>query len=129
MPPRKAMGSRCSVAAKVLGRLRTATTGMKRSRCLAARAYVCVPGTLVHIPRRTVHGFQYRKGGGQMLEITGENARAALMFDALDRTSMDGPPVSGLYCNCANNTESSLMDPRRTWKPLAELRRLPNSTP
>ncbi|GEP61920.1 hypothetical protein RSO01_90860 [Reyranella soli] len=52
-------------------------------------------GTLVHIPRRTVHGFQYSKGGGQMLEITGENARAALMFDALDRTSMDGPPDIG----------------------------------
>lgn len=46
---------------------------------------VCRPGTLVHIPRGTVHGFQYGAGGGQMLEITGENALATQMFTAVDR--------------------------------------------
>jgi quercetin dioxygenase-like cupin family protein len=56
------------------------------------QAYVCLPGTLVHIPRGTVHGFQYGKGGGQMLEITGENARAAQMFAAVDQASPPGPP-------------------------------------
>lgn len=54
--------------------------------------HVCLPGTLVHIPGGTVHGFQYGKGGGQMLEITGENARAAQMFAAVDQESPPGPP-------------------------------------
>jgi quercetin dioxygenase-like cupin family protein len=56
------------------------------------QAHVCRPGTLVHIPRGTVHGFQYGKGGGQMLEITGENARAAQMFAAVDQAIPVGPP-------------------------------------
>ena len=55
-------------------------------------AHVCAPGTLVHIPRGRVHGFQYGKGGGQMLEITGENALAARMFAAVDQTMPSGPP-------------------------------------
>ena len=56
------------------------------------QAHVCLPGTLVHIPRGTVHGFQYGKGGGQMLEITGENAWAAQMFAAVDQAIPLGPP-------------------------------------
>ena len=56
------------------------------------QAHVCLPGTFVHIPRGTVHGFHYGKGGGQMLEITGENARAAQMFAAVDQASPLGPP-------------------------------------
>ncbi len=55
-------------------------------------AHVCRPGTLVHIPRGTVHGFQYGKGGGQMLEITGQNALAAQMFAAVDQAIPPGPP-------------------------------------
>lgn len=54
--------------------------------------HVCLPGTLVHIPRGTVHGFQYGKGGGQMLEVTGENARAAQMFAAVDQVSLPETP-------------------------------------
>jgi hypothetical protein len=54
--------------------------------------HVCQPGTLVHIPRGTVHGFQYGKGGGQMLEITGQNALAAEMFTAVDKAIPPGPP-------------------------------------
>jgi len=56
------------------------------------QAHVCRAGTLVHIPRGTVHGFQYGKGGGQMLEITGENAGAAKMFTAVDQACPPGPP-------------------------------------
>ncbi|HEY6980078.1 cupin domain-containing protein [Reyranella sp.] len=56
------------------------------------QAHVCSPGTLVHVPRGTVHGFRYGKGGGQMLEITGENARAAEMFAAVDQAIPPGPP-------------------------------------
>jgi len=57
----------------------------------------CLPGTLVHVPRGTVHGFRYGKGGGRMLEITGQNALAAQMFTAIDREipadSVDVPKV------------------------------------
>jgi len=56
------------------------------------QAHVCTAGTLVHVPRGTVHGFQYGKGGGQMLEITGQNALAAQMFAAVDRALPPGPP-------------------------------------
>ena len=54
--------------------------------------YVCAVGTLVHVPRGTVHGFRYGKGGGQMLEITGAGALAAQMFTAIDREIPPGPP-------------------------------------
>jgi len=53
--------------------------------------YKCSPGTLVHIPRGTVHGFNYGKGGGQMLEITGEGATAAQMFNAVATEIPAGP--------------------------------------
>jgi quercetin dioxygenase-like cupin family protein len=52
----------------------------------------CQAGTLVHIPRGTVHGFSYGEGGGQMLEITGQGALAAQMFTAVNNEIPDGPP-------------------------------------
>ena len=55
------------------------------------QAPLCQPGTLVHVPRGTVHGFHYGKGGGQMLEITGQDAMAAQMFTAIDREIPVGP--------------------------------------
>lgn len=55
------------------------------------QAHLCQPGTLVHVPRGTVHGFHYGKGGGQMLEITGQDAMAAQMFAAIDREIPVGP--------------------------------------
>ncbi|NGZ60450.1 MAG: cupin domain-containing protein [Nitrospira sp. LK265] len=56
------------------------------------KAYACNVGTLVHVPRGTVHGFRYRSGGGQMLEITGPGPLAAQMFTAIDREIRPGPP-------------------------------------
>ena len=53
---------------------------------------MCMPGTLVHVPRGTVHGFRYGIGGGQMLEITGQGALAAQMFAAIDNEIPVGPP-------------------------------------
>ncbi|MCY1249413.1 hypothetical protein D9M72_629450 [compost metagenome] len=38
-----------------------------------------------------MHGFHYGKGGGQMLEITGQDAMAAQMFTAIDREIPVGP--------------------------------------
>jgi len=52
----------------------------------------CGAGTLVHVPRGTVHGFRYGAGGGRMLEITGAGARAAEMFTAVDDEIPPGPP-------------------------------------
>jgi quercetin dioxygenase-like cupin family protein len=54
--------------------------------------HLCQAGTLVHIPRGTVHGFSYGEGGGQMLEITGQGALAAQMFTAVNNEIPDGPP-------------------------------------
>jgi quercetin dioxygenase-like cupin family protein len=56
------------------------------------KAYVCSAGTLVHVPRGTVHAFSYGRGGGQMLEITGAGALAAQMFTAVDNEIPPGPP-------------------------------------
>lgn len=56
------------------------------------KAHACSAGTLVHIPRGTVHAFSYGSGGGQMLEITGAGALAAQMFTAVDQAIPPGPP-------------------------------------
>ena len=56
------------------------------------RFMIACPAHWWHIPRGTVHGFQYGKDGGQMLEITGENATAAEMFAAVDQAIPPGPP-------------------------------------
>jgi len=37
----------------------------------AGKTVMCTPGTLVHVPAGTVHGFRYGAGGGEMLELTG----------------------------------------------------------
>jgi quercetin dioxygenase-like cupin family protein len=58
----------------------------------AGKTYACAVGTLVHVPRGTVHGFSYGSGGGQMLEITGAGALAAQMFKAVDSEIPSGPP-------------------------------------
>ncbi len=56
------------------------------------KGYACKPGTLVHVPRGTVHGFSYGSGGGQMLEITGAGALAAELFRSVDDEIPAGPP-------------------------------------
>lgn len=52
----------------------------------------CMPGSLVHVPRGTVHGFHYGTGGGQMLEITGQGSLATQMFTAINNEIPTGPP-------------------------------------
>ena len=56
------------------------------------KAYACTAGTLVHVPRGSVHGFSYGSGGGQMLEITGSGALATQLFTAIDDEIPAGPP-------------------------------------
>jgi len=52
--------------------------------------HVCGAGTLVHVPARTVHAFNYGPGGGEMLEFTGPGTQAAAMFAAVDALSAGG---------------------------------------
>lgn len=58
-------------------------SGEIRFRC-GDEHYVCPAGTLVHVPRDTVHAFTYGAGGGAMLEITSRDSRSAEMFRAVD---------------------------------------------
>lgn len=46
----------------------------------AGKWAVCEPGTLIHVPAGTVHGFRFRAGGGRMLEVSGKGGRATQMF-------------------------------------------------
>jgi len=38
------------------------------------------PGSLVHVPRGTVHGYRFGTGGGGMLEVSGHGGSATTMF-------------------------------------------------
>ena len=58
----------------------------------AGKTVMCTPGTLVHVPAGTVHGFRYGAGGGEMLELTGQGGFATRMFTAIDKEIPPGPP-------------------------------------
>lgn len=53
---------------------------------------MCMPGTLVHVPAGTIHGFRYGSGGGEMLEFTGQGGSATQMFTAINKEIPTGPP-------------------------------------
>lgn len=53
---------------------------------------VCEPGTLAYVPGGTTHSFKYGPGGGEMLEITGENSKAVQLFTDLSREIPEGAP-------------------------------------
>jgi quercetin dioxygenase-like cupin family protein len=65
--------------------------GEVRFDCAGA-SNVCAAGTLVHVPRGTVHAFTFGKGGGRMLEVAGDGAQAAPFFAAIDGEMPPGPP-------------------------------------
>lgn len=53
----------------------------------------CTPGTLVHVPAGTVHGFTYGAGGGEFLELTtGRGGAVTQMFSAVSKEIPPGPP-------------------------------------
>ncbi len=56
------------------------------------KTVMCLPGTLVHVPGGTEHGFRYGPGGGEMFELTGQGSMATRMFTALSREIPQGPP-------------------------------------
>ena len=53
---------------------------------------ICESGTLVHVPAGIAHGFNYGKGGGEMLEFTGQGGFATQMFTAINNEIPAGPP-------------------------------------
>lgn len=68
--------------------------GLVHFHC-AGQDITATPGTLVHVPAGTVHGFSYGMGGGVMLEIAGAGGSASAMFTALADelpTDPSGPP-------------------------------------
>ena len=58
----------------------------------ADKTVMCMPGTLVHVPAGTIHGFRYGAGGGEMLELTGQGGGATQMFAAINKEIPSGPP-------------------------------------
>ena len=56
------------------------------------KTVMCMPGTLVHVPAGTIHGFRYGPGGGEMLELTGQGGTATQMFTAINNEIPLGPP-------------------------------------
>ena len=58
----------------------------------AGRTVTCMPGTLVHVPAGTVHGFCFGTGGGEMLELTGQGGLATQLFTAVSKEIPSGPP-------------------------------------
>jgi mannose-6-phosphate isomerase-like protein (cupin superfamily) len=65
--------------------------GMVEFSC-TGKTVMCMPGTLVHVPAGTMHGFRYGSGGGEMLELTGQGGFATQMFTAISNESPPGPP-------------------------------------
>lgn len=59
---------------------------------IEGKASVHGPGTLVHLPAGTVHGYRFGAGGGNMFEITGEGGNATRMFARVSREVPPGPP-------------------------------------
>ncbi len=58
----------------------------------SGKTVMCLPGTLVHVPAGTVHGFHFGVGGGEMLEFTGQGGSATQMFTAVNKEIPPGPP-------------------------------------
>ena len=58
----------------------------------AGKTVMCTPGTLVHVPAGTVHGFRYGASGGELLELTGQGGFATQMFTAISKEIPPGPP-------------------------------------
>ena len=55
------------------------------------KTVMCLPGTLVHVPGGSVHGFRYGPGGGEMLELTGQGSLATKMFTSVSTEIPPGP--------------------------------------
>jgi quercetin dioxygenase-like cupin family protein len=59
----------------------------------AGKNVICTPGTLVHVPAGTIHGFRYGSGAGEMLELTGQGALVHRCSPPSARRSPQAPPT------------------------------------
>ena len=66
----------------------------------AGEVGTCTPGTLVHVPRGTLHGYRFGAGGGAMLEVSSAGGSATRMFRNVGRVfprePTDLPKLVGL---------------------------------
>ena len=53
---------------------------------------LCGPGTLVHLPAGTAHGYRFGAGGGELFEVTAQGGNATQMFAHVSREIPPGPP-------------------------------------
>lgn len=67
------------------------TKGQVQFSC-GSETTMCPAGTLVHIPAGNVHSFCFGPGGGELLEITGQQSQVVAMFTAVDDEIPPGPP-------------------------------------
>lgn len=70
----------------------------------SGKTVMCLPGTLVHVPAGTVHGFRFGVGGGEMLEFTGQGGSATQMFTGASMR----PKVHGNGMNSCNQSTRSV---------------------
>lgn len=56
------------------------------------KSITATPGTLVHLPAGTIHGFRFGAGGGEMISVTGQTGHAARLFATIDQEIPAGPP-------------------------------------
>lgn len=56
------------------------------------KSIIATPGTLVHVPAGTIHGFRFGAGGGEMISVTGQNGHAARLFATIDQEIPAGSP-------------------------------------
>ncbi len=56
------------------------------------KTITATPGTLVHLPAGTIHGFRFGAGGGEMISVTGQTSHATQLFTTIDEEVPAGPP-------------------------------------
>jgi len=70
----------------------------------ADKVVMCEPGTPVHVPAGTVHGFRYGSGGGQMLEFTGQGGLATRCSPRPIDKSLPAHPIFRKSWMCSGKT-------------------------
>jgi quercetin dioxygenase-like cupin family protein len=56
------------------------------------KTIIATPGTLIHLPAGTIHGFRFGAGGGEMISITGQAGHAERLFTSISQEIPAGIP-------------------------------------
>jgi quercetin dioxygenase-like cupin family protein len=78
---------------------------------VAGKTAHCERGTLIHIPRGTVHSFRFGAEGGALFEITGAGGSATRMFIDVAKRIPPGPPDFRLVAAALSDNGVSLVAP------------------